>query len=139
MPLTRPARLVVFTVGLAAVSSIGLTTAASVAGGDWTQWRGPQRDGVSVETGLLTAWPQGGPAVAWTARGLGAGFSNVSISGGKIFSMGDRRDGQYVFALDEATSGHRNGPRTVAARHAVRFRRAHDVDVDVRGIAAGRR
>jgi outer membrane protein assembly factor BamB len=76
---------------------------ADRAGGDWPQWRGPHRDGVSTETSLLSSWPAGGPPRLMTATGLGAGFSSVAISGGRIFTMGDRRAGQFVIALDEAT------------------------------------
>ena len=78
-------------------------TASSAAGGNWPQWRGPKRDGVSTETGLLTSWPESGPPIVWTAKGLGAGFSSVAVVGGRIFTMGDRRDGQYVIALNEDT------------------------------------
>ncbi|HYN10161.1 MAG TPA: PQQ-binding-like beta-propeller repeat protein [Vicinamibacterales bacterium] len=76
---------------------------ADLAGGNWPQWRGPQRDGVSTETGLLTSWPQGGPKRLFMASGLGRGFSSVAVTGGRIYTMGDRRDGQYVLALDEET------------------------------------
>lgn len=79
------------------------TSSAARAGGEWPQWRGPRRDGVSTETNLLQSWPADGPPRLWTGSGLGAGFSSVSISGGRIFTMGDLRDGQYVMALDEAT------------------------------------
>ena len=43
-------------------------------GADWPQWRGPNRDGVSTETGLLQAWKPGGPPLAWRATGLGTGY-----------------------------------------------------------------
>src|SRR5438132_2598248 len=76
---------------------------ASSPGGNWPQWRGPHRDGVSTETGLLAAWPAGGPALIRSISGLGRGFSTVAISSGRIFTMGDRRDGQYVIAMDEDT------------------------------------
>ncbi len=69
--------------------------------GNWPQWRGPQRDGVSPDTGLLTSWPQAGPPKVFTATGLGAGLSSVAVVGGRIYTMGDRRDGQYVIALTE--------------------------------------
>ena len=69
--------------------------------GNWPQWRGPQRDGVSMDTGLLTSWPQGGPPKTFTATGLGTGLSSVAVVGGRIYTMGDRRDGQYVIALSE--------------------------------------
>jgi outer membrane protein assembly factor BamB len=73
------------------------------AGGNWPQFRGPSRNGVSNETGLLQSWPPAGPPKSWTASGLGAGFSSVSIANGRVLTMGDRRDGQYVIALEEET------------------------------------
>jgi outer membrane protein assembly factor BamB len=76
---------------------------AAPPGGNWPQWRGPQRDGVSSETGLLTSWPKGGPTKLFTATGLGRGFSSVSVAGGRIYTMGDLAGGQHVFALDEET------------------------------------
>ena len=80
-----------------------LAPRAAAPGGFWPQWRGPQRDGVSTETGLLQSWPAGGPPHLFAATGLGAGFSSISIANGRIFTMGDLRDGQHVFGLDEAT------------------------------------
>ena len=91
-------------------------TAPSAAGGNWPQWRGPKRDGISTETGLLTSWPDSGPPVVWTAKGLGAGFSSLAVVGGRIFTMGDRRDGQYVIALNEDTGAELWATR-VGGRH----------------------
>ncbi len=83
----------------AAEAAEAAEAAGVAAAGDWPQWRGPHRDGRSAETGLLQEWPEGGPDLAWRAAGLGAGYSSVSIAGGKIFTMGDLEDGQYVLAL----------------------------------------
>ena len=66
---------------------------------EWPQWRGPGRDGKSLETGLLKSWPDEGPPLVWTADGLGSGYASVSISEGRIFTMGDGDGGQYVVAL----------------------------------------
>jgi outer membrane protein assembly factor BamB len=76
---------------------------AQTAGGHWPQWRGPDRTGVSTETGLLTTWPDGGPREVWASSGLGQGFSSVAIAAGRVLTMGDRRGGQDVIALDETT------------------------------------
>jgi outer membrane protein assembly factor BamB len=76
---------------------------AAAPGGNWPQWRGPQRDGVSTETGLLTSWPAGGPPKLYTTTGLGRAFSSVAVAGGRVFTMGDRAQGQFVIALDEET------------------------------------
>jgi outer membrane protein assembly factor BamB len=74
---------------------------APAAAGEWPQWRGPNRDAVSADTGLLKQWPKAGPALAWKSSGIGAGLSSVSLAGGKIFTMGDLGDTQYVFALGQ--------------------------------------
>lgn len=71
---------------------------------DWPQWRGKDRSGISQESGLLQSWPEGGPNLVWEASGLGAGYSSISISDGKIFTLGDLEDGSYAIALNEADS-----------------------------------
>lgn len=69
---------------------------------DWPQWRGPNRDGRSSETGLLLQWPQGGPALVWKATGLGEGFSSVSVVGDRIYTTGDKGGVCYVHGLNRA-------------------------------------
>jgi outer membrane protein assembly factor BamB len=54
--------------------------------GDWPQWRGPYRDGVSRETGLLTVWPEGGLKQLWQAK-TGAGYSSMAVAGGRVFCL----------------------------------------------------
>lgn len=91
---------------------------------DWPQWRGPNRDGLSADTGLLKEWPEEGPSVAWKATGIGEGFSSVSVAGQRVYTMGDLADGCYLFALDRhsgeivwktkvgKTGGNYKGPRS---------------------------
>jgi outer membrane protein assembly factor BamB len=69
--------------------------------GDWPQWRGPDRNGRAAESGLLQEWPEGGPPLAWKAAGVGAGYSSVAVTGGKIYTMGDLDGGQHVIALED--------------------------------------
>jgi outer membrane protein assembly factor BamB len=69
--------------------------------GPWPQWRGPNRDGKSPETGLLKQWPHGGPPLAWTAKGIGTGYASVAVTGGRIYTAGEAGDSSYVFALEE--------------------------------------
>jgi outer membrane protein assembly factor BamB len=69
----------------------------------WPQWRGPKRDGLSTETGLLAEWPLDGPPLAWKAKGCGRGFSSVAVSGGKVFTLGDGQGSSFVHAFDETT------------------------------------
>jgi outer membrane protein assembly factor BamB len=84
--------------GACAALSGGLSRAA-----DWPQWRGPLRDDISTETGLLKAWPAEGPPLAWKATGLGGGYSGVSVASKRIYTMGDGADAAYLRALDAAT------------------------------------
>ncbi len=74
-------------------------------GFDWPQWRGPLRDGVSTETGLLKAWGEKGPPLAWRAAGLGQGYSSVSIADGRIFTLGKRGKDEFIIALDANHEG----------------------------------
>lgn len=55
---------------------------------DWYQWRGPERNAISTESGLLSEWPESGPELLWRNRGLGAGMSSLVISGDHFFTMG---------------------------------------------------
>jgi outer membrane protein assembly factor BamB len=68
---------------------------------DWPQWQGPDRTGVSKETGLLQEWPRGGPPLAWEVKGLGGGYSAPSVAAGRIFGMSNRGNDEVVWALDE--------------------------------------
>ncbi len=83
---------------------LALTAAQSPGEHDWPQFRGPDRTGVSKETGLLNSWPQTGPPKVWTATNRGGGFGSVSIADGVIYGCGRRKDSkEYVWALDEKT------------------------------------
>src|SRR5579864_3580743 len=72
------------------------------ASGDWPQWRGPNHDGISTETGLLKDWPEGGPKLAWKIKGIGAGYASVSIFGNRIYTAGDKGEESFVEALNLA-------------------------------------
>ncbi len=83
------------------LTALAALVALTASAADWPQWRGLHRDGQSAETGLLQAWPEGGPTLAWQTQGLGAGYASLSVAGGRIFTMGDIDGGQYVIALKE--------------------------------------
>jgi outer membrane protein assembly factor BamB len=68
--------------------------------GNWPQWRGPDRDDVSSEHGLLKQWPAGGPPLVWKATGAGGGFGGVAVAGAKVFTLGDKGDSSFALALD---------------------------------------
>jgi len=69
---------------------------------DWPQWRGPNRDGISQEKGLLQAWPEKGPNLLWKFEDAGLGFSSFAVVGDRLYTMGARKDETYVIALDAA-------------------------------------
>jgi outer membrane protein assembly factor BamB len=83
---------------------------------DWPQWRGPRRDGVSAERGLLKAWPESGPPLAWKATGAGQGYSSFAVAGGRLYTLGAREDREHVVAFDIAS-----GKRVWDAPHGQRF------------------
>ena len=94
-------------------------TAAALAqsAANWPQWRGPNRDGISKETGLLKQWPAEGPPLAWKATGAGRGYSSFSLSNGKLYTMGLRGDREFVIAFDVAS-----GKEAWATAHGSAFR-----------------
>ena len=67
---------------------------------DWPGWRGPQRNGISTETGLLTEWPTEGPKLIWQAHDLGEGYSTPSIVGDRLYLVSNKgTDDEFVLAL----------------------------------------
>src|SRR5204863_1671533 len=78
-----------------------LAAVGSLSAADWPAFRGPNRDGLSTETGLLKQWPKDGPKQVWTAKNLGLGFGTPSVAEGKIFGIGTRDGKDGVWALNE--------------------------------------
>src|ERR1700694_4235764 len=72
-------------------------------GADWPQWRGPHRDGVSSETGLLDSWPSGGPRLLWKSQGLGEGYSSFAVVADRLYTQGQQGDQEFVVAFDAKT------------------------------------
>lgn len=70
---------------------------------DWPQWRGPNRDGISKETGLLKTWPAAGPAVVWRVQ-LGEGFSSIALVNGYAYTMFSKGNDEHLVCFD-ATNG----------------------------------
>src|SRR5882672_116889 len=83
-------------------SCLGLLAAVSAVAGDWPQWRGPNRDGKSADSGLLKQWPVDGPKLAWKFTGVGKGYAGVSAVGDRLYTMGDKDGNGFVMALSAA-------------------------------------
>jgi outer membrane protein assembly factor BamB len=82
-----------------------LIVSAAPRAADWPQWRGPNRDGISSETGLLAAWPPAGPRLVWRATGLGEGYASIAVARGRLYTQGQRGSQQFVMAFDVKTGG----------------------------------
>jgi outer membrane protein assembly factor BamB len=81
------------------LSALPTTSSAS----DWPQWRGPQRNGTSPETGLLKQWPAGGPKLVWQVNDIGDGYSTPVVVGSRIYLMSNRgMDNEFVQSLSTA-------------------------------------
>ncbi len=59
-------------------------------------WRGPERQGIYHETGLLQEWPAGGPEMLWAFEQLGAGFSSPVVVDGRIYISGKENGTGYI-------------------------------------------
>jgi len=67
---------------------------------DWLQWRGPERNGISQESGLLKQWPAEGPKLRWQVNDIGDGFSTPAVVGTRIYLMSNRgMENEFVQAL----------------------------------------
>jgi outer membrane protein assembly factor BamB len=67
---------------------------------DWPQWRGPRRDGISKETGLLAQWPAEGPKLIWQAHEIGDGYSTPAVVGDRLYLISNKgADDEFVQAL----------------------------------------
>lgn len=84
---------------LALLFSLTFGYAIQAAEPDWPMFRGPKRDGLSPDKGLLKSWPADGPPLAWKAEGVGKGYSSVVVVGDKVITMGDKSDACYIFAV----------------------------------------
>jgi outer membrane protein assembly factor BamB len=67
---------------------------------DQGNWRGPNRDGIYSETGLLKQWPEEGPQLLWSFEQLGDGHSSVSVIKDRIYTSGMTGEMGFVYALD---------------------------------------
>ncbi len=87
-------------------------------------WRGPERDGVYPEKGLLKNWPSAGPELIWEVMDAGSGYSSPVVAGDRIFVTGLTKnqsqeilsaytlDGKKVFTTTYGTSWNKSYPGT---------------------------
>ncbi len=79
-----------------------LVSASALPAADWPQWRGPDRNGLSQETGLLQDWPRSGLPREWLSRDVGLGYSGMAVVGDTLYTMGAFGDSERLLALNVA-------------------------------------
>lgn len=104
-----------------AAGSIATPAQMKSVPGDWPAWRGPDRTGVSLETGLLKEWPAGGPKLAWRTTGIGRGYSTPSIAASVLYLLGTAEgEAECLLAVSAKREGWRrplaDAPWQVAGR-----------------------
>ena len=102
---------------------------------DWPQWQGPNRNAVSSESGLLKAWPEGGPRLAWRIEGLGGGDSAPAVAGGKIYGLSNR-DGQEIVWAYPKQMEKNFGPVPLAMHSRKMYRSRKKVQVELQRLTA---
>jgi outer membrane protein assembly factor BamB len=101
---------------------------AGLQAGDWPQWRGPERNGISKETGLLKEWPKEGPKLLWQRKDLGSGYSTPSVIGERLYLMSNQgmenesvqalsvKDGKEIWSVRVGKVGPNEGPQYPGSR-----------------------
>ena len=80
--------------------SLACLLCLSVHAQETAQWRGPARDGIYNETGLLKTWPEAGPALLWHFEGLGEGHASAAIAGDRVYTAGILEGIGYLYCFD---------------------------------------
>ena len=80
--------------------------ALPLAAADWPEWRGPLRDGISKETGLLKRWPKDGPRLLWQVDDIGDGYATPIVAGSRLYMTGNRgMENEFVQSLSVSDGG----------------------------------
>ena len=90
--------LSIFVLGIS-ISAIVCSTAQAA---DWPNYRGPNYNGISTETGFSISWPEAGPKVLWKAS-IGTGFASMAVSDGNVYAIGNIDDKDFLYCFDAAT------------------------------------
>jgi outer membrane protein assembly factor BamB len=78
---------------------LGVAFLSVLAAADWPQWRGPERNGISKETGLLQDWPKAGPRLAWQVKDIGYGYSTPAVVGPYLYLISNKdKEDEFVQA-----------------------------------------
>jgi outer membrane protein assembly factor BamB len=81
--------------------SVAFTVISTLLAEDYPQWRGPNRDGHSLDKGLLESWPEGGPQVLWQVDSAGVGYSSPVVKDGRVITQGDLDGVEHIICYSE--------------------------------------
>src|SRR5687768_17093723 len=70
--------------------------------GDWPGFLGPDRNGKSAETGLITKWPVSGPPIVWQTA-IGTSYAAPAIAGGRLYHFARFENAARLSCLDAKT------------------------------------
>lgn len=123
-------------------------SSSAAADGGWAQWRGPNRDGISDETGLQKEWSGDGPELLWRTKDLGSAMSSVAISGGKLYTLGESggktflhcrslEDGAEIWSTEVGGNGQPNCTPTIDAEAGLAFSVSRGGDLACVNIETG--
>lgn len=90
---------------MATIAVILVAAATPAPAADWPCFRGPNRDAICTETGLLKKWPEAGPILLWRSEQIGQGFYGVSVVGSLLYTFGERNGAEWLVAVDCANQG----------------------------------
>ena len=69
---------------------------------NWTDFRGPNRDGRYTATPIRTTWPREGLPLLWK-QPVGGGYASFVVVDGRAFTIEQRRNQEVVAAYDSKT------------------------------------
>ncbi len=113
---------------------LSLIVGGSTLADDWPQWRGPERDGVWREDGVMQAFAGAEIALRWRVP-VSSGYSGPTVAGGRVFLTDritkpeqmervlcfDWRTGEELWSLDYECEyrdvGYSAGPRAAVTVH----------------------
>ena len=84
------------------ISAIGTGFYSTAEAADWPNYRGPNYNGISNETGWSATWPEGGPKVLWKTS-IGTGFASMAVSNGRVYATGNIKDNDILYCFDAKT------------------------------------
>ena len=99
MKMRKTVERIVLVIGIS-LFAFGALYTITAQSADWPQWQGPDRKGVSSETGLLKEWPEGGPKLLRSLEGIGKGYSSPSIANGFVYITGMEDNIEFLSAFD---------------------------------------